>query len=258
MISYEVGKEISIPDTPTKEGYVFVNWYLTKTSDEVFDLKDVKGSITVYARYREDTNTGGVDNTEVSEEEWEERLVLINGTSIFSNALNMELDVTLTDNVEDTSTTVKYDVSANKSLVFFTSYVFENKLFYYDSFADKHYSNEIIRLYKQNGSSEGCIVFNGWHFDEYEIAEYYSTEFASLITLVGNNFAAFTFDSTSNKYTGTINRIELFEEIYTNVDVTVKFSNDSIELSFANYLIDTIVIKNEGTVSLNLPFINSP
>ncbi len=53
------GKDtFQMPDNPTKEGYVFKGWYLTKTATEEYDFKtEITESIRLYAQYDRDYNS---------------------------------------------------------------------------------------------------------------------------------------------------------------------------------------------------------
>ncbi|KAK3604951.1 hypothetical protein CHS0354_000615 [Potamilus streckersoni] len=55
-----VGEKIKMPENPTKEGYTFEGWYIDKEHKIAFANGNVKGNITLYAKWIPDeTTTGG-------------------------------------------------------------------------------------------------------------------------------------------------------------------------------------------------------
>ena len=58
------GKAMRPSTDPTKEGYVFVDWYTSSTHDAVFDFDNtiITSSTTIYARYLDPCNSFGTDS----------------------------------------------------------------------------------------------------------------------------------------------------------------------------------------------------
>ena len=54
-IKIKAGATITLPNNPTKEGYVFEGWYLSDALVEEFNItKTITGDITLYAKWIED------------------------------------------------------------------------------------------------------------------------------------------------------------------------------------------------------------
>lgn len=62
IVSAEVenGQTVAKPDDPTKSGYTFAGWYSDEALTTAYDFNDeVTGDITLYAKWTENTSTGG-------------------------------------------------------------------------------------------------------------------------------------------------------------------------------------------------------
>ena len=54
-IKIKAGATITLPNNPTKEGYIFDGWYLSDALVEEFNItKTITGDITLYAKWIED------------------------------------------------------------------------------------------------------------------------------------------------------------------------------------------------------------
>lgn len=66
-LTVEKGKEITLPEPPTREGYEFAGWYLSADSAEVFlDKTEITKPITLYAKWLKLYNVTFVTNCEAT------------------------------------------------------------------------------------------------------------------------------------------------------------------------------------------------
>lgn len=102
-ISVPYGSTISAPEVPTKEGYIFVGWYVNSEFDEMFlfDEDVITDNVTLYADWIS-------DDPDSVRAEWILDSIIIKYAQ-GDTANNVTRDITLPENIEDT------DISWNSS-----------------------------------------------------------------------------------------------------------------------------------------------